>query len=335
MFRLRAIQAALAVSVLVLAGCGQNGSDAGGSQIPTIRMGWTAPLEEIKYVMIHDPAQAPNLGKCYDIEWSQGTTGTVTVQNMATGQLDAGTVGSLSVAAGIAKGADFVVTGSLISEKKPYFSTTWMVNKDSGIDSAADLDGKTVGASGIGNSTNLIQELYLEKEGGIKPDSYETVELPFPLQQQALAKDEINVGVFVQPFYLAAAKTGDFRTLFKLTDVIDNFPQLMQAFTREFVEENPEAVKCFVEDWATVANYVKDPANRSAVIAATAKVTKVPAEQLEPFLLTKKDFYRPANGAVDRDAVQAAWDFYRQRGDLTEDLDVEDHVVKDLLPPND
>src|SRR4051794_41835925 len=37
----------------------------------TIRVGWTIPAEETKYWMMKRPAEFPDLGKTYNIEWTQ------------------------------------------------------------------------------------------------------------------------------------------------------------------------------------------------------------------------------------------------------------------------
>ncbi len=50
------------------------GAVAGVAQaqtIPTIRVGWTIPAEESKYWMMKRPEEFPNLGKAYNIEWTQ------------------------------------------------------------------------------------------------------------------------------------------------------------------------------------------------------------------------------------------------------------------------
>ena len=78
------------------------------------------------------------------------------------------------------------------------------------------------------------------------------------------------------------------------------FVQLLQGFSGDFIKKNPLAVRKYMEDFVTVANYVKDPANRTAVIAATTSVTKIPGAVLDKFLLTDDDFYRPVHGAGER-----------------------------------
>lgn len=298
----------------------------------TIRMGWGIPAEEIKYVMQATPEVAPNLGTCYEIEWNEFAGTALGVQGLAAGTLDAATVGGLSVANGIEQGADIVILGEFIEERSPNFSTAWMVAADSGISTPADLAGKRVATSAIGGSTDYIQDFHIEDEGGlVVGQDYEKVEVPFGQQVEGIAAGQFDMGIYPQPFYGALQASGDYEVVFRLTDVIDPFVQLLQGFSRDFVEENPEAVQCFMQDWATVADYVADEANRDAVIAATNQATGIPVEVLDGFLLTEDDFYRPEGGAISVDALQAEWDFFRERGGISQELQVEDHLVEESV----
>ena len=42
--------------------------------------------------------------------------------------------------------------------------------------------------------------------------------------------------------------------------------------------------------------------------------------------------YRPPGGAVSVEALQREWDFFRERGGIGQDLNIEDHVIDELLP---
>jgi len=297
-------------------------------------MGWGIPAEEIHYLMLERPELAPNLGKAYKIEWNQFAGTALGVQGLAAGTLDAATVGSLSVANGLDQGADIVITGEFIEEKQPWFSTTWLVRKNSNIRSLADFKGKTVATSAVGGSTDYVQDAYIkDKSGLVANKDYKKVELPFAQQQEALSAGRIDVGLFPQPFYGKAMATGEFAPAFKITDAQPQFVQLLQGFRRDFVKQHPAAVKAFVSDWTKMAQYMADAANRDSVIKASGTATKIPAEVLSRFLLTQQDFFRPCNGAVNIDALQTNWDFFRGQGGIKSDLKVTDHIMPDFLPP--
>jgi ABC-type nitrate/sulfonate/bicarbonate transport system substrate-binding protein len=329
--RLAAMAALLAV---VAIGCGDDDDASTAPDEPVkIRMGWGVPAEEIKYVMMEHPEVAEHLGSAYEVEWHQFSGTALGVQGLAAGTLDCASVGGLSVANGIDKGADIVITGEFIEERAPYFNTPWMVRKDSGIDSLEDLRGKKVATNAVGGSTDYLQDFYIEEQAGLKPGrDYEKVEVPFGQMQETLLSGRVDMGLFPQPFYGAVNATGEVKPMFRLTDQIEPFVQIMNGCRRDFVEDNEAAMRAFQEDWARIADWMKEPGNRDEVIAASAAATKIPADVLDRFLLTKQDYFRPERGAVSLDALQEEWDFFRDRGGIEQDLKVSDHVIDDLLP---
>jgi ABC-type nitrate/sulfonate/bicarbonate transport system substrate-binding protein len=330
------VAALLAVAAI---GCGSDDSDGGTSgggppdEPVKIRMGWGIPGEEIKYVMMEHPEVAEHLGTWYEVEWQEFSGTALGVQGLAAETLDCATVGGLSVANGIDQGADIVILGEFLEEREPYNSTAWMVRKDSGIDSLDDLRNKTVATNAVGGSTDYLQDFYIEQQTGLKPGrDYKKVEVPFGQMQETLLSGRVDMGLFPQPFYGAVNATGDVKTMFNLTDQIEPFVQLLNGCRRDFVEDNREVMTRFQEDFARVARWIAEPENRARVIEASAAATKIPADVLDRFLLTKQDYFRPAGGAVSVDALQAEWDFFRERGGIEQDLKVSDHVIDDLLP---
>lgn len=308
----------------------------GGGDVVTMQMGWGIPAEEIHYVMIEMPEVVPNLGECYDVEWQQFAGTALGVQGIAAGTLDGATVGGLSSANGIEQGADMVLTGEFIEERTPNFSTAWMVKADSGIETLDDLEGRTVATSALGGSTDYIQDFYIEEQTGlVAGEDYEKVEVPFGQMVESIEADQFDMGLFPQPFFNAVQAAGDYEVMFRLTDQIDPFVQLLQGFRRDFVEQNPEAVQCYMDDFRTVADFVADPENRDAVLEASSAATGIPVEVLDPFLITEDDFFRPEGGAISVEALQAEWDFFRERGGISEDLNVEDYLIEQSITDQD
>jgi ABC-type nitrate/sulfonate/bicarbonate transport system substrate-binding protein len=165
------LAAAAAILVAVAIGCGGDDSGGDGGKPLKIRMGWGIPAEEIKYVMMHHPQVAKNLGTAYEVEWHQFAGTAPGVQGLAAGTIDCATVGGLSVANGLDRGADIVLLGEFIEERRAYASTTWMVRKDAGIDTPADLKGKTVAAIGGGSTDYLHRRRARAPDGGLLPDA--------------------------------------------------------------------------------------------------------------------------------------------------------------------
>lgn len=292
-----------------------------------IRMGWGIPEEDIKYVMMKFPEVAPNLGKWYQVQWQQFAGTALGVQGLAAGTLDCATVGGLSVANGIDQGAAITLLGEFIEERQPYFSTAWMVKKSSGIDSLAALKGKTVGTSAVGGSTDYIQDFYIRRKTGlVAGKDYKKVEVPFGQMIESLMSGRIDMGLYPQPFYGAIEATGQVKPMFRLTDEIDPFVQLLNGCRKDFVDANPMTIRKFQEDWVTVARWIADPANRDKVVAADSAATKIPAKVIEGFLLTKQDFYRPKDGAISVDALQKEWDFFHKQGGIKNDYKVRDYL---------
>jgi ABC-type nitrate/sulfonate/bicarbonate transport system substrate-binding protein len=327
-------KAVATILLVMVAGCG--GDEAGDDGPVKIRMGWGIPAEEIKYVMMEHPEVAEHLGSAYEIEWQQFSGTALGVQGLAAGTLDCATVGGLSVANGIDRGADIVILGEFIEERSPNISTAWMVRKDSGIDSIDDLRGKRVATNAVGGSTDYLQDFYIEQQSGLKAGrDYEKVEVPFGQMQETLLSGRVDLGLFPQPFYGAINATGEVEPLFRVNDQIEPFVQLLNGCRRDFVEENREAIERFQEDWTRIARWMDDPANRDEVVEASAASTKIPADVLDRFLLTEQDYFRPPGGAVSLGALQDEWDFFRERGGIESDLNVRDHVIEELLPKGD
>ena len=194
--RLAALAALLAA---VAIGCGDDdtsGTTSGGGppdEPVKIRMGWGVPAEEIKYLMMQRPELTANLGTWYEVEWHQFSGTALGVQGLAAGTLDCASVGGLSVANGIDRGADIVILGQFIEERSPYFSTAWMVRNDSGIDSLEDLRGKRVATNAVGGSTDYLQDFYIEEQAGLKAGrDYEKVEVPFGQMQETLLSGRVD-----------------------------------------------------------------------------------------------------------------------------------------------
>src|SRR3977135_3436300 len=151
----------------------------------TIRVGWTIPAEESKYWMMRRPAEFPDLGKTYNIEWTQfqGTSPMTQAlaagalvcatpappplrQAPAAGALDCRTQSPLSLANGVVGGnLKAYIVAQHVFEKPGGFSLYWAVKDDSPIKTICDLKDKTVGISVSGGGSYGPFAMVLKKNG--------------------------------------------------------------------------------------------------------------------------------------------------------------------------
>lgn len=297
-----------------------------------IRMGWGIPAEEVKYVMMKRSQILKNYDKAYTLEWFQfaGTAPQATA--LAAGGLDAATLAALSLAESIDKiGLDVKVTGGIIMEVSPNFTSTWLVLDHSGINTVKDLKGKSIGVNVYGASLDHIQRAILRR-GGLDPEKdVKILEIAFGLMEATLRRGDIQCGAFPQPFLFRAMEKGGVKPLFRLGDIQPKFVQLINVFQTKFIEKNPEVVRAFLEDWKIASRYIQQ--NPEEVRKVTSEVTKLPLDLLSKFLLTKDDFYRDPIGEPDFETMQKNWDFfYESAKAISKRLDVKSYYLPKFLP---
>lgn len=297
-----------------------------------IRMGWGIPAEEVKYVMMKRPHILKHYGKDYTIEWFQfaGTAPQATA--LAAGGLDAATLASLSLAEAIDKvGLDVKVTGGIIMEVVPNFTSTWLVMENSGINTIKDLKGKSIAVNVYGAALDYVQRAILRKAGLDPEKDVKILEISFGLMETTLRRGDIQCGAFPQPFLFKAMEAGGVKPLFRLGDIQPKFVQLINVVQSRFIEKNPDAVKAFLEDWKIASRYIHE--NPADVRKVTSEVTKLPLDLLNKFLLTKEDFYRDPIGEPDFQTLQKNWDFFHETAKATSKrLDVKNYYSQAFLP---
>ena len=183
-----------------LAVCGLTMGALSGAATPaqaqqTIRVGWTIPAEEAKYWMMRRPAEFPDIGKAYKIEWVQFQGTAPMTQALAAGALDCATQGVLSLAQGAASGnLKAYIVAQHVYEKPGGFSVYWAVKDDSPIKTIADLKGKTMAINVLGSGIYGPMALLLKQHGVDPEKDIKLVELGFSLSEDAVRSGRVDAG---------------------------------------------------------------------------------------------------------------------------------------------
>ena len=170
----------------------------------------------------------------------------------------------------------------------------YIVENGETIQSAADLKGKTIYASGKGATPEYALN-YILSSNGINPETDVTIEWKSEHSEcvAALASQENSVAMLPQPFVTTAqAKNSQIRTALDLTKEWDALQkdgeQKSSMITgvvvarKEFAEENPEEIQEFLKEYHTSVNYVNENVKDAAQLIE--KYDIVPAAVAEKAL---------------------------------------------------
>lgn len=168
----------------------------------------------------------------------------------------------------------------------------YIVENGNSVESIADLKGTTVVAAGKGSTPEYALR-YLLTENGIDPDNDLTIDWKSEHSEcvAALASGAATIAMLPQPFVtVASGKIDTLRIAFGLTeewDKLNNGSALLTGVVvarKAFVEEHPEAVEAFLNDYAASVEWVNtNTADAAAKIGEMGIVDAAVAEKALPY----------------------------------------------------
>ena len=165
----------------------------------------------------------------------------------------------------------------------------YMVSGEDGLADFTDLKGKTIYLTGKGTTPDYVLQ-YLLNANGMSVDDV-TLEYKSEATEVAsvLAEDPTAIGLLPQPFVTAACMQNDaLKVIFDLNEEWNKVQgasgsSMVTGVTvvrKEFLEENEEAVKDFMEEHKASAEAINaDPATGAALAVEAQIVAKEPIAQ--------------------------------------------------------
>lgn len=167
----------------------------------------------------------------------------------------------------------------------------YVMENGNAVRSIADLQGKTIVAAGKGSTPEYALR-YLLAENGLDPDADVTIDWKSEHAEcvAALASGAATIALLPQPFVTVAQnKLPDLRMALDLTEewnALDNGSGLLTGVIvarRETVEESPDAVKLFLQNYADSVNWVNaNVTDAAALIGDYGIVDAAVAEKAIP-----------------------------------------------------
>lgn len=333
---LKAGGAAASIGATGLSGClGFGGVGDGGT--PTIRASYVVPIENFVSLMAIPEMQEQfdNLGTSYELEIESYASTPDIINGMASEEIDFGLPAYASFPAAINQsavpGGMTAIVSGIYDAHPDYFSFPVYAMEDSGISSAEDLEGKQIGVNATGTGVHAIIYRMLTQVGIDPEDDVQFVEIQFPAMGSALRDGRIDAGIFVSTFAAAQRAEGGITTVFDSHDAWGQaYPFVFIAGRNDYLDENPDAVSAFVEDYVSMIGYSYD--NREQVIGWASNHFEIPEPALQSFYLTQDDYYRPRDGRIDVEALQFAVDSLEEMGFIDTAPSMSDHVTDEFLP---
>lgn len=182
--------------------------------------------------------------------------------------------------------------GQIVTLAVNTLGVLYIVERGDTVQSLADLKGQTIAAAGKGSTPEYALR-YLLKENGVDPDKDVTIDWKSEHSEcvSDLAAGQATIALLPQPFVtVAQGKLDDLRVAIDLNDewdALDNGSALLTGVVtarREVVEENPEAVRNFLEDYKSSVTWVNENvSDAAALIGEYGIVDAAVAEKAIPY----------------------------------------------------
>jgi NitT/TauT family transport system substrate-binding protein len=299
-----------------------------------IRLAWVASPPELPPVLFAKEGIAKHLGQSYTVEplHFEGTSPMIT--GFASGDVEIGPIAYASFGSAVLNAGmtDLkIIADEFRDGVGDFYSSEYMVRKDSGIQKVEDLKGKVLATNALGTAAYIGMTAILVKHHLQERKDYTVIEVPFSNMTAMLLDKKADL-VGPPPVF---ANNPDFRAKTRIlyTQKDSMGPTQMTFFVARagFIAKNRAAVVDFFEDELRAVRWYTDPANEQEALAIISRFTKIPAERLQGLVFTKKDYYRDPTGVPDLAMLQNNLDTQREIGLLKDKVEVAQYTDLSII----
>lgn len=158
----------------------------------------------------------------------------------------------------VVSGAPLTVDPETGEPEGEHPSSILAVTQDSGIESAADLEGQTVSVNALGGIQEVAVRNAVDAAGG-DPEGVELVELPLSQAEGALSSGRVDAISVNEPFTTAVVQAGHRIVGAPFTDFEDPASNIAIYFaTSEFADANGDKIQRFRDALDEVNEYINE-----------------------------------------------------------------------------
>ena len=278
-----------ALTLSLLAGCGPkntgSGSASGSDSTSQSTSQNTEDRTQVDFMVLSGPTGVGAAKLLSDND--AGTTlndynaEVVTENGQIQTALTSGEVDIAAIATNVAANLAAQSDGSIQMLAVNTLGVLYILDKNVGVTSLADLSGKTIYATGKGANPEYILN-YLLTQNGVDPATDVTIEwlTAEEVSAKMISSDSAVCMLPVPAATALMAKDSAVKQAISLSDAWDELGNGSLAMgcvvaRTEFIEENPQAVADFLTEYEASINYMKDEANldTASELVAQYKIT--------------------------------------------------------------
>lgn len=217
------------------------------------------------------------------------------------------------------------VEGQQKPAEDPAEGNALVAGPNSGITSAADLGGKTLGVIGL-SSLNTLAAWDMAAKMGVDPTSIQLVQLPFGQMPAALVAGDVDAAVIQAPFIADAVSQG--ATIIGKPNV-ETFPDMavgLYTTSQNYIDSNETTVKAFADAMIEAQEYATANVDK-------AKQTLVTNLGITPEAAQAAKWNTGSNPYVNTEGFAKAQDLLKKYAGQTGDVDVDTLVWAGALQP--
>ncbi|MBE6500111.1 MAG: ABC transporter substrate-binding protein [Methanobrevibacter thaueri] len=191
---------------------------------------------------------------------------------MASGDVDVGYVGITPVLSSIAKGVPVKVISAAQIE-----GSGIVVDKDSGIKSVSDLEGKKIATPGEASIQYMLLQYYL-KQNGMSVKDLKVLSMKVPSMNDALKTGKIDGMITFEP-YVSIAKENGAKELVDSSKIIPNHPCCVVVASDKFINSHPNETQLILDIHKNATDFINNNTDEAASLLPKDIVSDVEVEK--------------------------------------------------------
>ncbi|GAA4425298.1 hypothetical protein GCM10023169_22850 [Georgenia halophila] len=324
--RRRAGVAAVLTSLALVAACGGGSGDAGpdagggegtaqgGDELIPITVGSLPIVDTAPLHMGVEEGIFEEHGLDVTLQLAQG--GAAVIPAVVSGEYQFGFSNVVSLLLASQQGLDLqiVASGNSTSGDPDADIGGVLTLPDSGIETPADLEGKTVAVNTLNNIGDVTISEVVAQDGG-DPDAVEFVEMGFPDMPAALSGGQVDAIWVLEPFFTISKGEGAEVVTHNFAEVDPDMMVASYFTSGQYAEQNPEVVEAFTAAMKESLTYAQE--NPDAARAALSTYTEIDPAVTETMTMPQ---YPPE---INAESVQMLADLALKYGLVEEEVDVQ------------